>query len=76
VRKPAIQIPLLACIRIDIETELGCDHDLLADGGKSLAHELLVRERAAHSAISKNVTPRWKADLISAIPACLSAAGP
>jgi hypothetical protein len=33
-------------MRLDIVAELGCDHDLRADGGKSLVYELLVRERA------------------------------
>src|SRR5216684_9333604 len=37
---------LLARTRIDVETELGCDHDLLADRGKRLAHQFLVGERA------------------------------
>jgi hypothetical protein len=37
---------LLAAFRIDIETELGCDRDLRADGGQSFAHQFLVGERA------------------------------
>ena len=36
VLRSAIQAPLLARIRIDVEPELGGNHDLLTDGGKSL----------------------------------------
>lgn len=46
VLRPAIQAALLARTPIDVEAELGCDHDLLADRGKRLAHQFLVGERA------------------------------
>jgi hypothetical protein len=45
VLRPAVQAALLARIRIDIEAELGRDHDLLAHRRERLAHQLLVRER-------------------------------
>ena len=35
-----------ARLRIEVEAELGGDHDLVAEGGEGFADELLVRERA------------------------------
>src|SRR6266567_1596030 len=42
----AVEAPLLAVFRVDIEAELGCDHHLIANGSQSLAYEFLIRERA------------------------------
>jgi hypothetical protein len=44
VLRPAIKPPLLA-IGIELEAELGRDHDLLADRRKGFTHELFVRKR-------------------------------
>jgi len=59
VLRPAIQAALLACARIDVEAETGCDHDLLADRGKRLAHQFLVGERAVDfgGVEKRNATP-------------------
>jgi hypothetical protein len=35
VLRPAVQAPLLACMRIDVVAELGGDHDLRADGASA-----------------------------------------
>jgi len=35
----------LYVVAFQVESELGCDHDLLADGSERLANELFVRER-------------------------------
>ena len=53
------QAALLACARIDVEAETGCDHDLLADRGKRLAHQFLVGERAVDfgGVEKRNATP-------------------
>jgi len=45
VLRPTIQTPLLPRIRIEIEAELGCDHDLSADRSQGFAYELFIRER-------------------------------
>jgi len=44
--RPAVHAPLFAGVRIQLEAELGCDHDCFANGRECLAHQLLVRERA------------------------------
>jgi hypothetical protein len=42
----ASEAPLLARIRIDVEAELGGDHDVVAEGLQGFAHEFLVGEWA------------------------------
>ena len=44
VLRPAIE-PALLPVGIELEAELGGDHDLLAHRSKRFAHELFVRER-------------------------------
>ena len=46
VLRPAVQAPLLARLRIEIEAEFGGDDHMVAKGGQSLADELLVHEWA------------------------------
>ena len=49
VLRPAVQArpaPAGGRLGLEVEPELGGDHDLVAERGQGLAHELLVRERA------------------------------
>ena len=43
---PAVEAPLLAVFGIDVETELCCDHHVVAERSERLANQFLVGERA------------------------------
>ena len=57
VRGPAVQPAPVARIRIDVEAELGGDHDLSTHRGERFAHQLLVGEGSIDLGLSKKVTP-------------------
>ena len=40
--------PFATVAGIGLESELGRDHDIFAEGSKSFAHDLFINERAIH----------------------------
>ena len=74
--RPAFQAPLLACVGIEIEPELGGDHDLAAERRQGLAHELFIGERDIDFGGVEERDTRSTAERMSLIADCLSVAGP
>ena len=57
--RTAVEAPLLGVLGVDVEAELGCDHDLIAERSERLADQLLVRVRPVDfGGVEKGDTPR------------------
>lgn len=73
---PAVQSFILAGVRVDVESELRRDDNLIAERSHGLPTSSSLMYGPYTSAVSKNVTPRSTAARMSAMASGLSMGGP